>query len=249
MILELDCGNSYIKWRILNPVGHIVLLSGWANSATDLIGSSAALSNYDIQACRLVSVRSDSETAGLVDAISSFFAVPVLVAKVSRSLAGVANGYSEYAKLGRDRWLALVGGFSIARRSCLVLDLGTAVTADFVSAKGQHLGGFICPGLPLMTQYLKNHTSKIRYDREAALSVFEGMGVGTSTAEAVERGCLWMLRGFALEQERLAVEHFGSDFQIFLTGGDAGLIAAALPNAQILPDLVFVGLALACPIS
>lgn len=40
----------------------------------------------------------------------------------------------------------------------------------------------------------------------------------------------------------------GDDFTLFLTGGDAGLVSDVVPQAQVIPDLVFVGLAIACPI-
>ncbi|MHA5870378.1 pantothenate kinase, partial [Pseudomonas aeruginosa] len=40
----------------------------------------------------------------------------------------------------------------------------------------------------------------------------------------------------------------GPDCEIFLTGGDAELVRDELAGARIMPDLVFVGLALACPI-
>ena len=71
---------------------------------------------------------------------------------------------------------------------------------------------------------------------------------GRSTIEAVERGCLLMLRGFVQTQLELARDYWGRDFDVFLTGGDASLVSNMLPGARVMPDLVFVGLALACPI-
>ena len=41
----------------------------------------------------------------------------------------------------------------------------------------------------------------------------------------------------------------GGGFTVFITGGDAGLVADVVPDARIVPDLVFVGLAMACPLS
>ena len=57
-----------------------------------------------------------------------------------------------------------------------------------------------------------------------------------------------MLRGFALTQLELARSYWGDDFTVFLTGGDAGLVADDVPGARLVPDLVFVGLAMACPL-
>lgn len=126
---------------------------------------------------------------------------------------------------------------------------GTAATADFIAADGEHLGGFICPGMPLMRNQLRTHTRKIRYDDVAAERALESLVPGRTTAQAVERGCTLMLRGFAQSQLELARSYWGGDFSVFLTGGDAELVADALPGARFVPDLVFVGLAMACPLS
>lgn len=130
-----------------------------------------------------------------------------------------------------------------------MIDLGTAVTSDFVDAEGRHLGGFICPGLPLMRNQLRTHTRRIRYDDAAAELALTSLSPGRSTAEAVERGCSLMLRGFVATQAEIAREYWADDFAIFITGGDAGLVDGVLPGALVVPDLIFMGLALACPFS
>ncbi|MNI25737.1 Type III pantothenate kinase [compost metagenome] len=58
-----------------------------------------------------------------------------------------------------------------------------------------------------------------------------------------------MLRGFVMTQLELARSYWGEDFVVFLTGGDASLVTEAVPQARVVPDLVFVGLAMACPLS
>jgi type III pantothenate kinase len=50
-------------------------------------------------------------------------------------------------------------------------------------------------------------------------------------------------------QLTLATEHLGDDFDVFVTGGDAALVKEMLPGALFVPDLIFIGLAIACPIS
>ncbi|GFM84380.1 hypothetical protein PSCICN_50720 [Pseudomonas cichorii] len=158
------------------------------------------------------------------------------------------NGYDDYERLGLDRWLAFVGAYHIVRKACLVIDLGTAVTSDFVDSGGQHLGGFICPGMPLMRNQLRTHTRRIRYDDAAAERALVSFVPGRATSEAVERGCSLMLRGFALTQLDLARSYWGDDFCVFVTGGDSGLVEDVLADVRVVPDLVFVGLALACPL-
>ncbi|UEB95423.1 pantothenate kinase [Pseudomonas sp. HN2] len=250
MILELDCGNSFIKWRVLNAGASGVLSEGVVDSNQALIESLRIIKSLSLRNCRLVSVRTDEETGALIELIEREFGIPVVCAKSAREMSGVRNGYENYERLGLDRWLAMLGGFHLAAgNACLILDFGTAVTADFVAADGEHLGGFICPGMPLMRNQLRTHTRKIRYGDEAAERALSSHVPGRSTVEAVERGCSLMLRGFVLTQLELARAYWCENFMVFVTGGDAELVDGVVPEAKVVPDLVFVGLAMACPLS
>jgi type III pantothenate kinase len=249
MILELDCGNSFIKWRVLDAHARRVVGEGVVDSDLALLESLKILGGLALKHCRLVSVRTTEETAALISLLEESFDVSVVCAAPAREMAGVRNGYEEFERLGLDRWLAMLGGFHLASGASLVLDFGTAVTADFISRDGEHLGGFICPGMPLMRNQLRTHTRKIRYGDLAAERALESLVPGRTTVEAVERGCLLMLRGFVLTQLELARSYWGRDFDVFLTGGDADLVSEIVPEARVVPDLVFVGLAMACPLS
>ncbi|WXL26469.1 pantothenate kinase [Ectopseudomonas mendocina] len=245
MILELDCGNSFIKWRLLNASMASV---GWGVVDNDeALVDVIRLRSVGLSQCRLVSVRSDDETAALVATLENTFAVTCSVVSPARELGGVTNGYEQFERLGLDRWVAMVGAYSLAQRACLVIDLGTAVTSDFVGADGQHLGGFICPGVPLMRTQLRTHTRRTRYDALEASLALKDVAPGRSTAEAVERGCVLMLQGFVSGQIAMAADLWQQDFDVFLTGGDAALVTSVAPSARVVPDLVFIGLAIACP--
>lgn len=248
MILELDCGNSFIKWRVAGKGGVAIIAGGVVDSDEALLNQLRQVPDLALRACRLVSVRSGGETDALTTLLAQTFSLTSICAEPALTLAGVTNGYEDYRRLGLDRWLAFVGAYHLAQKACLVLDLGTAVTSDFVAADGVHLGGFICPGMPLMRSELRTHTRRIRYDDAAAERALVSFVPGRATSEAVERGCSLMLRGFAMTQIEIAREHWGDNFCIFVTGGDASLVVDVLPGARVVPDLVFVGLALACPL-
>ncbi|WP_339503046.1 pantothenate kinase [Pseudomonas silesiensis] len=249
MILELDCGNSFIKWRVLDADVRRVVGEGVVDSDLALLESLKALKGLALKFCRLVSVRTPEETHALIALLTQAFGVSVACAAPAREMSGVRNGYEEFERLGLDRWLAMLGGFHLASGACLVLDFGTAVTADFIAGDGEHLGGFICPGMPLMRNQLRTHTRRIRYGDVAAERALESLIPGRTTVEAVERGCSLMLRGFVLTQLEMARSYWGGDFTVFLTGGDADLVSGIVPEARVVPDLVFVGLAMACPLS
>lgn len=246
MILELDCGNSFIKWRVIDRTAKDdVRGSGVASAAEPLLAELSALSS--ISGCRLVSVRSDDETRRLVESISQALAVEVVCAAPSRVLGGVTNGYRNFQRLGLDRWLAIVGAYQLCRGPCVVIDLGTAVTIDLVGEGGAHLGGYITPGMSLLTEQLRTHTKRILYDEQEARAALNNTTPGRSTSEAVERGCLAMLRGYIESQIASAAQHIGARPEVFVTGGDMSLFAEGhLVKRE--PDLVFKGLAIACPL-
>jgi len=245
MILELDCGNSLIKWRVLQVSGDVAA-QGASVSAVDLLSALSDLTGVKIERARLVSVRSDLETEELCSCISSALFIDVQRALPAPRLGGVVNGYLEYDRLGMDRWLAMVGAFQLERRAMVVIDLGTAVTVDFVDAEGGHLGGYICPGISLLRQQLTTHTRRISFTAEE-IPVMQGEPApGRSTVQAVERGCFLMLRSFVASQVLAASDYLGADFVIYSTGGDATLIDDMVGVRRV-PDLVFRGLAIACP--
>ena len=245
MILELDCGNTLIKWRLF---GGLEGISGVAEDKMELLHSLSQFEIADLQGIRLVSVREPAETQAISMALERTFGRVCRVAQPVEHLGGVSNGYTDCRTLGMDRWLAIVGAYSVASKACLVIDLGTAITADFVTQDGRHLGGFICPGLPLMRKELKSHTGRIRYEQSVLDSDITSLDPGRQTSQAVERGCWWMIRGFVREQCEMADRLLGDGCEIILTGGDAVMVRDSIPRARLAPDLVFTGLAIACPI-
>lgn len=247
MVLELDCGNSWIKWRMLHESGD-VFGRGRADAAQSLRLQLERLPAW--RACRLVSVRSVEETEALCLLLQEIHpAQPMLAMPASRQ-AGISNGYLEYQRLGMDRWLAVLGASSLSKgRACLVIDFGTAVTADMLSVDGMHLGGYIAPGLTLMRDGLLTQTRRIRYVADELSATVAQLSPGRCTADAVERGCQLMLQGFLLAQIEQARLLLGDEFEIFVTGGDAPMALAWVPSVRHVPDLIFTGLAVACPIT
>lgn len=246
MILELDCGNSWIKWRVTRLDNASVIFSGVEVGGEQLLSALMELSGLQLSRARIVSVRNKAETQELICRLEQTFNIEVVVAEAVASLAGVSNGYSEPALLGVDRWLAILAAYRLAAEACLVIDVGTAVTSDFVGLDGRHLGGYICPGLRLMSDKLSANTHGIPC-LGSGIGGIELLVPGRSTAEAVGRGGLLMLRGFVEGQVQLAARLFGSKFQVFLTGGDAALVGELSVGVRLVPDLVFIGLAVACP--
>ncbi|MCQ4261196.1 type III pantothenate kinase [Stutzerimonas stutzeri] len=247
MILELDCGNSYIKWRIVDGLSELLAAEGIASHALELVDD---LRGRELMAaidrCRMVSVRGDLETAEIINTLTDALRVKVDSASPLSNAGGVINGYHDQQRLGVDRWLAIIAAYDLCKRACLVIDLGTAITVDLVAQDGLHLGGYIVPGAALLRGQLLAHARRIQYDVAESSLALSDLSPGRSTAEAVERGCLIMVRSYIATQMEYAEFYLGKDFTTFVTGGDLAL-ASDLSSVLCVPDLVFRGLAKACP--
>ena len=246
MILEVDCGNSSVKWRVISGSEGLLVAQGMALQLVDLIRELADQNVQSISRCRLVSVRGDAETEEMVTLISAAFKVDVAKACAAAKTAGVANGYYDPQRLGLDRWLAVIAAYEMCQGACLVIALGTAITVDLVDHDGVHLGGYIVPGTALLRGQLLAHTRRIHYSPAEIEAALAANTPGKSTAEGVERGCLMMVRSYVASQIAFAGDQLGEDFTVLVTGGDAALVAD-LPGVKCVSDLVFRGLAIACP--
>src|SRR5579859_4053230 len=123
-------------------------------------------------------------------------------------------------ELGADRLVNAVAAYERVHDTCVVVDFGTAITYDAVSAAGEYLGGIITPGAEISIDAL--------YDRAAKLPKVELAKprslIGKSTVDAIRSGIVY---GFAGQVEgivrRLRAE-LGPNTCVIATGGLAGLL-------------------------
>jgi type III pantothenate kinase len=159
----------------------------------------------------------------------------------TRSVCGVTNAYADPARLGVDRWLALVAGWNKYRENVCVIDCGSAVTADLVRADGTHLGGYIIPGSYMMQQALIQRTGQITLSGEYR---FTGQP-GRSTEECVYNGTTWAITAFInnlMQSVNRTSEH---QYRCLITGGGAEVIMPLLAiEFQHEPMLVIEGIRL-----
>jgi len=163
---------------------------------------------------------------------------PLIVRSRTEQL-GVKNRYREPEQLGADRWAALIGARGLTSSAACVVDCGTAVTVDALSAEGEFLGGVIFPGLQLLRDGLARGTVGIRITDGSEVDC-----LARSTADGVAAGTLFGLVGAV---ERLIHEYrrtLGDSMQVLLTGGDGPRLAPRMSAAFTpVPDLVLRGLA------
>jgi type III pantothenate kinase len=180
------------------------------------------------------SVLDDATLSAFSDACAQKWGRVPVFARSSAAHAGVISGYGQdAARLGVDRWLALIALREQQADVCVV-DCGTAITVDVLQADGRHLGGYILPGLSMMADSLLRETRRVRFD---PASIVEGVELGRNTGEAVRHGALAAVVALI---ERVVSER---NLRLVLTGGDAARVSAGLSCPHVLEaELLLHGL-------
>ncbi len=151
---------------------------------------------------------------------------------------GIGIRYPKPETIGPDRLANAVALSSMHGAPGIVIDFGTAVTFDILSADRHYIGGVIAPGLRLMTDYLHERTALLpRVDLREPTSA-----IGTSTKDAILAGAAIGYRGMvkgileALRKELTAPK-------IVATGGDAAWIMSGMEeDITVDADLTLHGL-------
>lgn len=240
-ILDLDLGNSRLKWRLSDASSRQE--GALANSDFE---PSRFLPNAAVQRVRISAVAGDAFLEPLLQACRQRWHLEPEVAVVQEYCAGIRQGYRDSARLGVDRWLALLAAYNHVNGACVVVSCGTALTVDLVTAEGEHLGGYIVPGLEMMRMALFSGTHAVKLPQ---LDATPDLAPGRDTGAAVSHGLLIMVTGLvtrALDSLRARGEVSG----LVLTGGDGERLLPFWPastKTQYLPNLVLDGLALALP--
>jgi len=154
---------------------------------------------------------------------------------------GVGIDYPAPETIGADRLANAAAVAALYGCPAIVVDFGTAVTFDIVSARRNYIGGVIAPGLEAMTNFLYQRTALL-----PKLSLKEpGRAIGRSTIDAMLSGAVFGYRGLVREiLTRIRAERFSRrKLYVVATGGYARLIAAQLPEIiAVCPHLTLEGL-------
>lgn len=125
-------------------------------------------------------------------------------------------------EVGADRIVNAVAAYHKHKRSLIVVDFGTATTFDYISPKGEYMGGAIAPGLGISSEALFMRASKLpRVELAKPQKV-----VGKNTVHSMQAGIVFGYVGLVDEIVRRMKEEVGSDPKVIATGGLAPLIAA-----------------------
>ena len=195
MKLLIDAGNHRLKWAVTRAAGrdpirdsgldigdavaidrnapaelHAALTAAWAGLEPAAVWASCVAGPAVEKVITAV--------AGRVWNLQ-----PAFIASPARQ-AGVVNSYPQPARLGGDRWAALVGARRMfPRRAVIVVDAGSAVTVDAVDAGGVFRGGVILPGARAMLEALRRQTANLGGPGDDGDSDSDGAGTGDSAGD------------------------------------------------------------------
>ncbi len=244
MILVIDVGNTRLKWAWLTSTGLSDQQAVVHREAKPGVWTAALFESGQRPSRVLVSnVAGPAVARTLAKLAKKTFRVEVEFIRSAQNFHGLTNGYLDPSLLGVDRWLALIGAWTLARSALCVVDAGTAVKVDSVDAGGQHLGGLIAPGIHMMREALMSRTSDIARAAEHSTPSLAGV-LANNTIGAVSRGAVFALAGMADRAAEVIEQSTGARPRLFITGGDAGTITGTMRlRGEIVPDLVLQGLA------
>ena len=230
MLLAIDVGNTNIVVGVFRgeTLVHTWRLTTIRERTSDELGilitnlcERNEIRNTDIAGIIIASVVPPL-TGTLMTMVSDYFGrvpllfepavnggIPILIDNPHEVGADrVANSIAAYARYGKGLPL-------------IVVDFGTATTFDAVSAKGEYLGGIICPGPTLSAEALFQRAAKLpRIDVKKPPRV-----IGTNTIGAMQSGLFWgyvdMVEGLL---RRMKAE-LGGAATVLATGGLASVVA------------------------
>ena len=234
LCLQMDVGNSSAKWRLVRD-GAVVTRGDYRPDDTASRAALLACTDH-LDELWVSSVAGPEQESALQSLVMERWTVEPWFARTAVATAELRNSYAEPARMGVDRWLAMLGARGRHSGRLCVVDAGSALTIDLVSAAGEHEGGYIIPGPALMERALLLDTDRVRFAEDADYT----LAPGTSTAEAVRHGIALAQAGavsMALEQLTGSAPAL-----LFCGGGGETLMQLLDRGGQWAPELVFEGL-------
>jgi type III pantothenate kinase len=229
MLLALDAGNTNLTIGAFDPGGslraHWRLATVHDRTADEwgiLLRSLFALGKLeasDITGVIIASVVPPLD-GPLAQMSRQYLGIEPLFVNASMDL-GLTVRYDNPREVGADRLVNGIAAFAKYGGPCIVVDLGTAITFDVVSAKAEYLGGIIAAGITISIEALFSKTARL------PLVDFREPGklIGTNTVASMQSGLYYGALGAIDGIVGKLLEELGADTRVIATGGQAQMIA------------------------
>ena len=250
MLLAIDVGNTNIVLGVLDGEK---LVDGWRLATV----RERTADELGIWTCQLFE-HARIETAAITDIVMASVVPPLsgTIVEMARRYfgltpfvidgdtdTGMPNLYGTPSEVGADRLVNGVAAFErygrAAGKAVIVVDFGTATTFDAISARGEYLGGVICPGVQISADALFQRASKLpRVDIQRPTQV-----IGRSTVGSMQSGLFYGYIGLVEGIVRRMRSELGGQALSVATGGLSELIAPETPAIEAVDrDLTLHGL-------
>src|SRR5665647_1249971 len=246
MLLAIDIGNSHTVIGLFKDdqlVGQWRFKSDRERTDDELaihchgLFSMIGMESSEITGIIIASVVPTLQTAWISSCrkyLSARLELPLLVVSAENMKESIQIKTDFPDEVGADRLVNAIAGWQKYRCNLVIIDFGTAITFDCVSADCAYLGGAILPGIAIALDALSSRTAKLpRID----VSVGPEKVIGTNTVQAMKSG---ILHGYGAlvdgmtQKIRLEMGCANDELKVIATGGMAHLIA---PYAQSIDEL------------
>ncbi len=231
-VVAVDIGNSFIKAAVLTdvltpldlhdtPVATFKLEDIGNAQWLDFLGSCPVETQWFLASVNQSSLDCvvqwlDSQTIPIKRTILNHQHLPLDFSAVDVDQVGVDRLLSALGAMG-----TLANPFPV-----VVVDIGTAVTIDAVTADGAFLGGVIMPGIYLSSIALANYTDRLP-EVEVNISDLQGLpqAIGTCTQDAIKGGLVWGLIGAIEAVVKQQQKMLGPGAHLIVDGADSDLVS------------------------
>ena len=231
--LVIDIGNTNNKLAVFNQKELVYYQRLKTINKVDI---SALIAKYAIKNATVSSVSNDFTE------IKDFLSQTVNYINFTTAIeTNIQNNYQSLNTLGLDRWAKVIAAYSLySGENCLMIDAGTCITYDVLTAENAYFGGSISLGIKMRFAALNHYTGRlplVNFDKEETV-----IPEGTNTINAIKNG---VLQGIVNEIEGfIAIENKKYQaLKVIITGGDADFLNKQLKNSIFArPNLVLEGL-------
>jgi type III pantothenate kinase len=143
---------------------------------------------------------------------------------------GMPLRYDNPREIGADRLVNAVAAYAKVGGACIVVDFGTAITFDPVSARGEYLGGIIAPGVEISLEALTSRAAQLpRIDLVPPRTL-----IGKTTVDAIRSGVIYGFAGQVDAIVRRLRAELGEETETIATGG---LAASIVPYTETIDEV------------
>ena len=241
MLLAIDVGNTNTHlgafeddalrehWRFQTRAG------ATGDELAERIAGLLALSGIDPEAIEAVAVSSVVPPLGSEYEAASerhFGAACLTVGPGIKT--GMPIRIDNPYEVGADRLVNAVAAYDRVRGACVVVDFGTGINFDAVSADGEYLGGAIAPGVEISLTALTERGARIpRIDLDEP-----DAAIGKSTRGAIQSGVIFGFAGLIDALARRIQRELGGESALIATGGLAQAMAPFCETIDEVDDLL-----------